>query len=622
MSIKSFFKPIGWVLGKGWWLLDGTRRVLLNLLLLALLIAIIVGLATRGPKALQDKTTLVLDLKGALVEQFSGSAREQLMAQVQGQAQKQTRLRDVLRALEAAAKDDKISAVALRLDDFNGAGLASLHEVAAGLARFKTSGKPLLAYGDNYSQRSYFLAAQANEIYLHPMGGVMIEGFGRYRNYYKDALDRLGVSANVIRVGTYKSFAEPYFANGPSKASIEAESYLYGELWSGYTTAVEKVRKLEPGAIVLGIEQLPQRLEALKGDSAQLALKARLIDGIKTRDEMRDLLIARGALDEKSKSFRQVDLSAYLGQLKKPQPSKQKVGIVVAEGEIVDGEAGPGRIGGDSTAKLIRQAREDEDTKAIVLRVNSPGGSAFASEIVRRELELARKAGKPVVVSMGDVAASGGYWISMSADAVIADAATVTGSIGVFGMLPTGDKLLEKLSIHTGGTTTTWLAGGFDPRRPLDPRLASTVQSGVNHIYAEFTGRAAQARKKSVAEIDAVAQGRVWTGAQALDRGLIDRLGSFDDAVQAAAKLAKLEGEPQVRYVERELSRTERLLSSLGDVLAPALLQALQTQLGFAPPALLVEAGRELAWLGELSAANGQGKMPFATIVHCLCRVP
>ena len=622
MSIKSFFKPIGWVLGKGWWLLDGTRRVLLNLLLLALLIAIIVGLATRGPKALQDKTTLVLDLKGALVEQFSGSAREQLMAQVQGQAQKQTRLRDVLRALEAAAKDDKISAVALRLDDFSGAGLASLHEVAAGLARFKTSGKPLLAYGDNYSQRSYFLAAQANEIYLHPMGGVMIEGFGRYRNYYKDALDRLGVSANVIRVGTYKSFAEPYFANGPSKASIEAESYLYGELWSGYTTAVEKVRKLEPGAIALGIEQLPQRLEALKGDSAQLALKAKLIDGIKTRDEMRDLLIARGALDEKSKSFRQVDLSAYLGQLKKPQPSKQQVGIVVAEGEIVDGEAGPGRIGGDSTAKLIRQAREDEDTKAIVLRVNSPGGSAFASEIVRRELELARKAGKPVVVSMGDVAASGGYWISMSADAVIADAATVTGSIGVFGMLPTGDKLLEKLSIHTGGTTTTWLAGGFDPRRPLDPRLASTVQSGVNHIYAEFTGRAAQARKKSVAEIDAVAQGRVWTGAQALDRGLIDRLGSFDDAVQAAAKLAKLEGEPQVRYVERELSRTERLLSSLGDVLAPALLQALQTQLGFAPPALLVEAGRELAWLGELSAANGQGKMPFATIVHCLCRVP
>ncbi len=622
MSIKSFFKPLGWVLGKGWWLLDGTRRVLLNLLLLALLIAIIVGLATRGPKALQDKTTLVLDLKGALVEQFSGSAREQLMAQVQGQAQKQTRLRDVLRALEAAAKDDKISAVALRLDDFSGAGLASLHELAAGLTRFKTSGKPLLAYGDNYSQRSYFLAAQANEIYLHPMGGVMIEGFGRYRNYYKDALDRLGVSANVIRVGTYKSFAEPYFANGPSKASIEAESYLYGELWSGYTTAVEKVRKLEPGAIALGIEQLPQRLEALKGDSAQLALKAKLVDGIKTRDEMRELLIARGAMDEKSKSFRQVDLSAYLGQLKKPQPSKQQVGIVVAEGEIVDGEAGPGRIGGDSTAKLIRQAREDEDTKAIVLRVNSPGGSAFASEIVRRELELTRKAGKPVVVSMGDVAASGGYWISMSADAVIADAATVTGSIGVFGMLPTGDKLLEKLSIHTGGTTTTWLAGGFDPRRPLDPRLASTVQSGVNHIYAEFTGRAAQARKKSVAEIDAVAQGRVWTGAQALERGLIDRLGSFDDAVQAAAKLAKLEGEPHVSYVERELSRTERLLSSLGDVLAPALLQALQTQLGFAPPALLVEAGRELAWLGELSAANGQGKMPFATLVHCLCRVP
>jgi len=623
MGIKAIFKPVGWVFAKAWWLLDGTRRALLNLLLLALLIALVVAFVTRGPKPLQDKTTLVLNLDGALVEQFSGSAREQALAQLRGQVQRQTRLRDVLRTLDAAAKDEKIWAIALDLDNFGGGGLASMGELAAGLARFKASGKPVLAYGDGFSQRSYYLAAQASEIYLHPMGMVMIEGFGRHRNYYKDALDRLGVSANVIRVGTYKNAAEPYFANAPSKASLEAEAYLYDELWSRYTGAIEQARKLPAGALAQGIEQLPQRLTALKGDTAQLALQGKLVDGLKTRDEMRELLMTRGAKDEKGKSYRSVSFAEYQAYLPTPSEQGPQVGVVVAEGEIVDGDAGPGRVGGDSTARLIRQAREDENTKAIVLRVNSPGGSAFASEIVRRELELARKAGKPVVVSMGDVAASGGYWISMSADEVIADAATVTGSIGVFGMLPTADKLLDKLSIHTGGHTTTWLAGVYDPRRPLDPRFAATVQAGIQRIYDDFTSKAAQARKKSVGEIDAVAQGRVWTGAQAKERGLIDRLGNLDAAVQAAARHAKLEGTPRAVYVERGLSRKERLLSSLSDVLAPALAEGLRAQLGFVPPAVLLEAGQELAWLGELAdPARSQSKLPFAAVVHCLCRLP
>jgi len=372
-----------------------------------------------------------------------------------------------------------------------------------------------------------------------------------------------------------------------------------------------------------GIDALPQSLEAQRGDTAKLALQEKLIDGIKTRDEMRELLMSRGAKDAEGKSFRRVSMGEYLAHIK-PQPASQAatVAVVVAEGEIVDGDAGPGKVGGDSTARLIRQAREDGQVKALVLRVNSPGGSAFASEIVRRELELTRNAGKPVVVSMGDVAASGGYWISMSADEVIADASTVTGSIGVFGMLPTGDKLLDKLSIRTGGQTTAWLAGGYDARRPLDPRMAATVQAGINHIYDEFTSKAAQARKKPVAEIDAVAQGRVWTGAQALERGLIDRLGSLDDAYKAAAKLAKLEGEPRITYPERELSRTERLLASLGDVLAPTVVEAIQSQLGLPkPPAVLLDAGLELAWLTEL-AAPGPGRRPFTAIVHCLCHMP
>lgn len=627
--MKSLFSKLGWLFSKTWGLLDGTRRALMNLVVLLLIVIVVTALWTRGPKPLADKTTLVLKLDGNLVEQFSGSPREQLMAQAQGSSTtRQTRLRDVLAALDTAAKDDKISAVLLDVEDLGGAGFAGLHEVSAALQRFKkASGKPVLAYADSYSQRSYFLAAQAGEVYLHPMGMVMLEGFGRSRVYYKDALDRIGVTAHVIKVGTYKSFAEPYTATGPSPATMEAEGLVYGELWSGFTATLEAVRKMEAGSIAKGIEELPQRLAAVKGDPAQLALQAKLVDGLKTRDQMRELLITKGARDEDSKSFRQVSLNQYLAYVKDagaPSTLQPGLGIVVAEGEIVDGETGPGRIGGDSTARLIRKAREDEAVKAVVLRVNSPGGSAFASEIVRRELELTRQAGKPVVVSMGDVAASGGYWISMSSDAVIADAGTITGSIGVFGILPTAEGLMDKLSLHTGGVRTTWLAGGYDPRRPLDPRLQAAVQSGIDNVYARFTGLAAQARKSTPEKIDAVAQGRIWTGAQARERGLVDRIGSLDDAVQTAARLAKLEvkdGEkPRIVYVERDLSRGERLLASLTDVVAPPLARAVGQTLGLdALPAPVIE---ELAVLKELARLSAQGRWERAAAVHCLCGAP
>lgn len=627
--MTSLFSKLGWLFSKAWWLLDGTRRALMNLAVLLLLVILVTAFLTRGPKALADKTTLVLKLEGNLVEQFSGSPREQLMAQAQGRGSpKQTRLRDVLAALDQAARDDKISAVLLDVEDLQGAGLAGLHEVSAALQRFKAaSGKPVLAYADSYSQRGYFLAAQAGEVYLHPMGMVMLEGFGRWRTYYKDALDRVGVTAHVLKVGTYKSFAEPYTTTGPSRATLEAEGLVYGELWSGFTGAAEAARKLPAGSITQGIEALPQRLAAVQGDTARLALQAKLVDGLKTRDEMRELLIAKGAKDDESKSFRQVSLAQYLAHVKDDgAPSKLQpgIGVVVAEGEIVDGDAGPGRVGGDSTARLIRKAREDDGIQAVVLRVNSPGGSAFASEIIRRELELTRKAGKPVVVSMGDVAASGGYWISMSSDAVIADAGTVTGSIGVFGILPTAEGLMDKLSLHTGGVTTTWLAGGFDPRRPLDPRLQAAVQSGIDNIYARFTGLAAQARKSTPDKIDAVAQGRIWTGAQARERGLVDRLGSFDDAVQAAVKLAKLDvkagDKPRLAYVERDLSRGEKLIASLTDVMAPPLARAVGQALGLdALPAPVVE---ELASLKALAGVAARGQWDKAAAVHCLCGAP
>ena len=626
--MKSFFSSLGWLFSKAWWLLDGTRRALMNLLVLLLIIIFVVAVMNRGPKPLADKTTLVLKLEGNLVEQFSGSPREQLTAQARGQSvPHQTRLRDVLAVLEQAAKDDKISAVLLDVEELQSAGLASLHEVSAALQTFKKSGKPVYAYADSYSQRAYFLAAQANEVYVHPMGMVSIEGFGRYRTYYKDALDRIGVTPNVLKVGTYKSFAEPYTANGPSPATLEAEGLVYGELWTGFTGSIEAARKLEAGSIAKTIADLPAQIAAAQGDVAKLAVQTKLVDGLKTRDEMRELLIAKGAKDEESKSFRQVSANQYMAYVKDagtPNKLQPGIGIVVAEGEIVDGDAGPGRIGGDSTARLIRKAREDDAIKAVVLRVNSPGGSAFASEIVRRELELTRKAGKPIVVSMGDVAASGGYWISMASDTVIADAGTITGSIGVFGMLPTAEGLMDKLSLHTGGVTTTWLAGGYDPRRSLDPRLKAAVQASIDNTYSRFTTLAAQARKSTPEKIDAVAQGRIWTGNQAKERGLVDRLGTFDDAVQTAVQLAKLEvkaGEkPRLAYVERDLSRSERLLASLTDALAPSLGASISASLGL--DALPVPVREELAVLKELAQHSARGQWDKAAAVHCLCAVP
>jgi protease-4 len=630
--------PVRRVLGGLWRFLDGTRRVVFNLLFLAVVVALVAAAVGGGPTKLQERTVLVLDLKGPIVEQTPGGARDAALKRLTGEEDSQTRLRDVLGALDSAAGDASIERVLLMLDDFSGAGLPTLREVAAAIERVKVAGKQVVAWGSSYSQGAYYLAAHANEVYLHPMGAVQLQGFGRLRNYYRDAFDRLGVSANVLRVGRYKNAGEPFFANAPSKETLESEAYLYDALWSLYTSGVERARKLEPGSVQRGIDALPGSLKAVGGDLAKLVQQLRLVDGLKTRDELRALLIERGASDEKGKTFRQVSLAGYLAHVKPPAKG-DAVGIVVAEGEISDGFAPPGGIGGRSTADLIRKAREDERIKAIVLRVDSPGGSAFGSELVRRELELTRTAGKPVVVSMGDLAASGGYWISMAADQVIADAATITGSIGVFGMLPTAPGLMDKLSVRTGGHATTWLATAYDPRRALDPRFAELVEAGIGHIYTDFIGRVAAARKTTPAKIDEVAQGRVWTGQQALERGLVDRIGSMREAVQQAAALGKLDEQAPVRWIEREPGRLAQLASLLEARLVQAATQALGRELGadlargwaaLLPPAGLPAGatagavpapaglpGQELGWLLDSVQRRGPG----AAFAHCLCRL-
>jgi len=611
------FAVVRW-LSSAWRLLDLSRRIVLNLLFVLILAALIVAAVKSRTPSLADKTALVLSLKGALAEQPTGAdLRGTALGQLRGQPAQKTTLRDVLGVLDAAAKDSNIGSVVLALDDFEGGGLASLREVAAALDRFKAAGKPVYAWGTAYDQRQYFLAAHANQLWLDPMGMVYLDGFGRYRTYYRDALDKLDVTVNLIRVGTYKSFAEPYIANGSSPAAREAESYLYKGLWATYTEGVEQARKLPPGTLARYIDTVTQNLASSGGDAARMALQTKMVDGLKTRDELRNWMIAHGAGDDEKKSFRQVSFDDYLAHQPSPKPAGDAIGVIVAEGEIIDGDAPAGTVGGRSTAELVREAREDKAIKAIVLRVNSPGGSVVGSEMVRRELELVRQAGKPVIVSMGDVAASGGYWISMSSDEVIADAGTITGSIGVFALLPSADKALAKLGVHTDGVTTTWLGGAGDPRRALDPRFAALVQANINHIYDDFTSRAAKARKTTAQKIDEVAQGRVWSGVQAKERGLVDRLGSYGDALAAAATRAKLAEGYRVVYVEREPGRLGLIAKLLG---ADALAAHFDLQLAPAgvPPQAAREMQHDIGWLSEIADA----KKPFTALTHCLCASP
>ncbi|MCX8006002.1 MAG: signal peptide peptidase SppA, partial [Burkholderiaceae bacterium] len=452
-----------------WAIVDGARRLTLNLLFLLLLIALAAALLMDRRPRLQEETTLVLALQGRIVEQYTGGRAEAALAEILGEARREIQLRDLLDALEEAAGDARINRVLLLTDDLTGAGFATLREVAAALQRVRAAGKQVIAWGSAFDQRQYYLAAHADEVYLHPFGGVLLRGFGGWRNYYREALDKLGVTVNVFRAGQFKSFAEPFTQSGPSKEAQEDEARWLNDAWQLYVSEVETARNLPAGSIARLIDGLPQRFRLVGGDPARLALDEKLVDGLKTRDELRALLIERGRKDDAHDTFRQIGLAQYLNVIGAQETARgDAVGVVVAQGEIVDGDAPQGIVGGRTVADLIRRAREDKRIKAVVLRVDSPGGMLLPSEMIRRELEITRAAGKPVVVSMGDTAASGGYWIAMAADEVVADAATITGSIGVFALLPTVDKAWDKLGIRTGGVATTWLAGAADPRRPLD----------------------------------------------------------------------------------------------------------------------------------------------------------
>jgi protease-4 len=601
--------------GTLWSLLDFTRRFVLNVLFLLLLVFLWFAWVGTERAELRDNTALVLALRGNLVEQYTGGSYQSALADALGDGPRETRLRDVLTAVDAAAKDERITRLVLVLDELDGGGIPSLREIGAAIERFKASGKPVVAWGTNYDQRRYFLASFADEVYLHPEGSLLLRGLGGYAAYYKEALDKLGVSFVSIQAGKFKNLGEPLTRTGPSPEALEAEQSWLNDVWASWTADIEKRRKLPERSVPRLIDELPQRLASSGGSLAQLALREKLIDGLKTRDEFRALQIERGATrEERGGSFRQVAFSAYAAHVKEPSKS-DAIGVIIAQGEILDGDAPPGLVGGRTTAELVRRARESKDIKAVVLRVDSPGGTLLGSELIRHELDLTRKAGKPVVVSMGDVAASGGYWISSASDEILADPMTITGSIGVVLVLPNFEKTLDKLGINMAGTTTTWLAGALDPRRPLDPRLKQILEAGVNDGYRRFITRVAQSRKTEVEKIDAVGQGRVWSGRQAKERGLIDTLGGFRAALDSAARRAKLGDDYRVAYLEREPRGIDRYLSLLFGQFA----RVMVAELGFDFSTLLRSWRQDIA--GELRLFSGAHDDPLRAYAYCFCRL-
>jgi protease IV len=558
--------PLRRFFGGLWRAINTTRVVILNIVFFVLLILFLGVLADKPAPTLEARTTLVLNPSGMIVEQSTADPTSRALAKMFGDEVPEIQLRDLVRAIDAAAADPDIERMLIRPDRV-GAGVSTLREVAAALRRFRDSGKEIVAYGEGMGQGQYYLAAQAGEVWLHPYGATFLEGFSRYRQYYREGLeDKLLIDVHLFRAGEFKSFGEPYSRDSQSEEAREADLYWMSGVWQQFLTDIATARDLAPQALAADIDALPQRLAAADGDLAQMALDMRLVDALKSADQVRAELMQRGVADDDGETFRQISLSNYLAVVdarKRKADSRDQVAIVVAMGGIMDGDQPPGTVGGESTSRLLRKARHDDDVKAVVLRVNSPGGGVFPSEQIRREVELLREAGKPVVSSMGDVAASGGYWISMDADRIIAQPTTITGSIGVFGLFFTVPRTLEHIGVRTDGVGTTRYAGAFDPTRPFDPAIGEVIQRLIDRAYRDFLDGVARGRDSTPDAIDQVARGRVWSGEQAAERGLVDQLGGLQDAIDAAAALAELD-DYQVTYIEKEPTAFEKFLSSMG----------------------------------------------------------
>jgi protease-4 len=588
------------------------------ILLLVIFGFILAALHTSIP-TVPRSAALVLAPEGELVEQLATDPVRRAFGQASGGPAPETLLKDVIDAIQMAKGDSRIKLIVLQLGNLAPSGLSKLQEVGSALREFRAAGKRVVAAADSMDQTQYYLAAQAGEVYLDPLGLVYVDGFSYYRMFLKDAIDKLGVDVNVFRAGTFKSYTDQFSRSDMAPSEREESSVWLDALWNAYTQDVTRARSMPPNALSEYIAEEPAALAAVNGDAAKLALQRGLVTALKSRRQLADELKGLVGEDPDNHSFNAIGMSQYLSAVRSKHVLKSKsdarVGIVVASGEILDGHQPPGTIGGESTADLLRQARYDATVKAVVLRVDSPGGSMFASEQILREVQALRKAGKPVVVSMSTYAASGGYYISAAANQIFASPTTLTGSIGVFSVVPTFQRTLEKFGVKVDGIGTTPLAGDMRMERSLGPAARQILQTSVEHAYAEFLVRVGEGRKKSVTEVDKIAQGRVWAGVDAQRIGLVDTLGGLKDASDAAAKLAEMGSDYDAEYIESELTLRQELLMQLrSESLRMARI------MGFVAPRS--ELDRALDPVLEQARSIAKLNDPRGLYAYCWCREP
>lgn len=560
--MKKIFKLIGLIFKGIWKAISFVRLALTNLIFL-LSIALIYFVYLHGAETqpqVEKASALVLNLSGPIVEQ---SQYVHPMDSITGslfgnEMPKENVLFDVVKTIRYAKDDDKITGIVLALRDLPETNLTKLRYIAKALNEFKASGKPIYAIGAFYNQSQYYLASYADKVYLAPDGGVMLKGYSAFNLYYKTLLEKLEVTTHVFRVGTYKSAIEPFIRDDMSSAAKESATRWLSQMWGAYVDDVATNRNIDAKTLNPSMEEFLTQLKSVDGDLAALALKLGLVDELATRQQLRAKFAEQFGSNGQD-SYNAIGYYDYQAtMLDNFNHTADDIAVVVASGTIMDGQQPRGTVGGDTVAGLLRQARNDDKVKAVVLRVDSPGGSAFASEVIRNEVQALKEAGKPVVVSMSSLAASGGYWISMSADKIIAQPTTLTGSIGIFSVITTFEKGFNKLGIYTDGVgTSPFSKEGISTG--ISEGAAQAFQMGIEHGYHRFISLVGDNRDMSLEAVDKVAQGRVWTGFDALNHGLIDQIGDFDDAVAEAAKMANLESY-NLYWVEEPLSPTEQFI--------------------------------------------------------------
>ncbi|MEI2604129.1 signal peptide peptidase SppA [Erwinia aphidicola] len=580
--MRVLWRMIAGIFKWTWRVLNFVREFILNLFLI-LLIVVGVGIwlhvsSANAPAEVQ-KGALIFDLSGVVVDKPSVSNKlSKIGRQLLGASSdrlKENSLFDVVDAIRQAKDDDKITGMVLDLHNFAGADQPSLQYIGKALREFRDSGKPIYARGDSYSQAQYYLASFANKITLSPQGTVDLHGFATNSLYYKTLLDKLKVSSHVFRVGTYKSAVEPFLRDDMSPAARDADSRWVGELWQNYVNTLAANRQITANQVFPGAQGVLDGLNKVGGDSAQYAKDNKLVDELASPSVVDQQLVKTFGWDKEAKDYNGTSIYDY--PLKNTPTTDGNIAVILANGAIMDGEETPGSVGGDTTALEIREARLDPKIKAILFRVNSPGGSVTASETIREELAAAKAAGKPVVVSMGGMAASGGYWVSTPANYIIASPNTLTGSIGIFGVINTVENSLDAIGVHTDGVATSPLAD-VASTKALPPEVQQLMQLTIENGYKNFLGLVAKSRNKTPEQIDQIAQGHVWTGSDAKANGLVDALGDFDDAVAKAAELAKIK-QPQLNWYQDEPSMVDVLFSQVDASAQAALPAALRAYL-------------------------------------------